>query len=62
LLFVLGFLGLGFGGLWLELWLGLILLLWAFWCAKLLKGKRITEGKRITKGKLLKGKVWLKKN
>jgi hypothetical protein len=38
----------------------LILLLWAFWCGKLLEGKRITEGKRIAKGKLLKGKVWLK--
>jgi hypothetical protein len=30
--------------------------LWAFWCGKLLEGKRITEGKRIAKGKLLKGK------
>jgi hypothetical protein len=26
-------------------------LLWAFWCGKLLEGKRITEGKRIAKGK-----------
>jgi hypothetical protein len=49
---LLGF-GLGFG---------LILLLWAFWCGKLLVGKRITEGKRIAKGKLLKGKVWLKRS
>jgi hypothetical protein len=33
----------------------LLLLLWAFWCGKLLEGKRITEGK------LLKGKEWLKR-
>jgi hypothetical protein len=39
---------------------GLGLLLWAFWCGKLLEGKRIIEGKRIAKGKLLKGKIWLK--
>jgi hypothetical protein len=36
-------------------------LLWAFWCGKLLEGKRITEGKRIAKGKLLKGKERLKR-
>jgi hypothetical protein len=40
---------------------GLVLLLWAFWCGKLLEGKRITEGKRIVKGKFLKGKEWLKR-
>jgi hypothetical protein len=45
-------------GLWRVL--GLWLLLWAFWCGKLLEGKRITEGKRIA-GKLLKGKEWLKR-
>jgi hypothetical protein len=28
---------------------GLILLLWAFWCGKLLEGKRIAEGKRMAK-------------
>jgi hypothetical protein len=46
-----------FGGFFV-LWLGsgLVLLLWAFWCRKLLEGKRITEGKRIAKGKLLKEK------
>jgi hypothetical protein len=49
---VLGGFGMGFG---------LILLLWAFGCGKLLKGKRITEGKRIAKRKLLKGEVWLKR-
>jgi hypothetical protein len=54
-----GFLGFGFGGF--GLGFGLIHLLWAFWCGKLLEGKRITEGKRIAKGKLLKGKVWLKR-
>jgi uncharacterized membrane protein len=27
------------------------LLLWAFWCEKLLEGKRITERKRIAEGK-----------
>jgi hypothetical protein len=32
------------------------ILLWAFWCRKLLEGKRVVEGKRNTKGKLLKGK------
>jgi hypothetical protein len=56
--------------LWLLVWrafggfglgFGLIHLLWAFWCGKLLEGKRITEGKRIAKGKLLKGKERLKR-
>jgi hypothetical protein len=59
------FLPWGFGGLgfWdFGLGFGLIFLLWAFWCGKLLKGNRITEGKRIAKGKLLKGKVWLKRD
>jgi hypothetical protein len=38
--------------LWLfGLWL--LLLLWAFWCGKLLEGKRITEGKRIAKEGLI---------
>jgi hypothetical protein len=45
---------------WVFWGFGLILLRWAFWCGKLLEGKRITEWKRIAKGKLLKGKVWLK--
>jgi hypothetical protein len=36
-------------------------LLWAFWCGKLLEGKRIVEGKiaegkGIVEGKILKGK------
>jgi hypothetical protein len=48
---------LGFGGFW-----GHWLLLWVFWCGKLLEGKRITEGKRIAKGKLLKAKEWLKRD
>jgi hypothetical protein len=44
--------------LWLLLWAleefgGLILLLWAFCCGKLLEGKRITEGKRIAKEGLI---------
>jgi hypothetical protein len=46
---------------WVFFNFGLILLLWAFCCGKLLEGKRITEGKRIDKGKLLKGKEWLKR-
>jgi hypothetical protein len=29
------------------------LLLWAFWCGKLLEGKRITEGKRMAKKRLI---------
>jgi hypothetical protein len=29
------------------------LLLWAFWCGKLLEEKRITEGKRIAKEELI---------
>jgi hypothetical protein len=35
---------------------GFCLLIMAFWCGKLLEGKRITEGKRIAKGNLLKEK------
>jgi hypothetical protein len=35
--------------------LGKKLLLWAFWCGKLLEGKRIVEGKK----ELLKGKEGL---
>jgi hypothetical protein len=38
--------GFCFGG-----FFGLLLLLWDFWCGKLLERKRITEGKRIAKGK-----------
>jgi hypothetical protein len=49
----------GFGGFCLGF--GLVLLLLAFWCGKLLERKRITEGKRIAKEKLLKGKEWLKR-
>jgi hypothetical protein len=49
----------GGGGLFaflpLTFTLGFSLLLWTFWCGKLL------EGKRIAKGKLLKGKEWLKR-
>jgi hypothetical protein len=41
---------LGFGG-----FFGLCFFLGAFWCGKLLEGKRITEGKR-TAGELLKEK------
>jgi hypothetical protein len=52
----LGFLPLAFTWGFFGLWL----LLWAFWCGKLLEEKRITEGKRIAKGKLLKGKEWLR--
>jgi hypothetical protein len=37
---------LGRFGFWLWLWA----LLWAFWCGKLLDGKRITEGKEFLKG------------
>jgi hypothetical protein len=46
-----------FGGFfWALAWegfldFGLVLLLWAFWCGKLLEGKRITAGKRIAKEK-----------
>jgi hypothetical protein len=52
--------------LWLLLWalawvFQFRMLLRAFWCVKLLEGKRITEGKRLAKGKLLKGKKWLKR-
>jgi hypothetical protein len=33
-------------------------LLWAFWCRKLLEGKRIIEGKKIAKGKrIFEGKT-----
>jgi hypothetical protein len=42
-------------GFYFGLWL------WAFWCGKLLEGKRITEEKRIARGKLLNGKGWLKR-
>jgi hypothetical protein len=43
----------------LALNIGRKLLLWAFWCGKLLEGKRIIEeknakGKRIVEGKMLK--------
>jgi hypothetical protein len=41
--------------------IGMILLLWAFWCGELLEGKRITEGKRIAKAKLLNRKELLKR-
>jgi hypothetical protein len=58
--------GLGLSCLWLLLWalawaFRFGVLVWAFWCGKLLEGKRITEGKRIAKGNLLKGKEWLKR-
>jgi uncharacterized RDD family membrane protein YckC len=68
LLFALGFCLFAFGLFALEgvlgfgLGFGFVLLLWVFWCGKLLEGKRITEGKRMTKGKLLKGKEWLKRS
>jgi uncharacterized RDD family membrane protein YckC len=52
---VLGGFGFGLGTC------GFCLLLLAFYCGKLLEGKRITEGKRIAKVKLLKGKEWLKR-
>jgi hypothetical protein len=48
-----------FGGFWgafaLKVFLGfgLVLLLWAFWCGKLLEEKRITEGKRVAKEELV---------
>jgi hypothetical protein len=43
-----GLFGLGF------FWgFGLILLLWAFWCEKLLEGKRISEGKRMAEEGLI---------
>jgi hypothetical protein len=53
--------------LWILLWevflgFGFWLLLWGFWCEKLLEGIRITEGKKIAKGKLLKGKEWLNRD
>jgi hypothetical protein len=35
----------------LLLALGKKLLLWAFWCGKLLEGKRIVERKKIAEGK-----------
>jgi hypothetical protein len=42
----------------LPLNIGKKLLLWAFWCGKLLEGKllkgKIAEGKRIVEGKILK--------
>jgi hypothetical protein len=60
--------GIFFGfGFWLLLWdvslfvLGFCLSLLAFWCGKLLEGKRIIEGKRIAKVKLLKEKEWLRR-
>jgi hypothetical protein len=45
----------------LPLNIGKKLLLWAFWCGKLLEEKRIIEGKiaerkRIVESKMLKGK------
>jgi hypothetical protein len=43
---------LGFCFLPLAFYLGL--LLWAFWCGKLLEGKRITEGTKMAKEKWLK--------
>jgi hypothetical protein len=57
----------------LPLNIGKKLLLWAFWCGKVLEGKKmlkrkIAEGKRIVerkllkrKGKMLKGKELLKR-
>jgi hypothetical protein len=42
------FWGLGFLGSF-----ALILLLWDFWCGKLLEGRRITEGKRMAKEELI---------
>jgi hypothetical protein len=55
--FLLGFWLFAVGGF-LPLNIGKKLLLWAFWCGKLLEGKRIIEGKTL-KGK---GKKMLKGN
>jgi hypothetical protein len=45
------------GGCFLPLNIGKMLFLWAFWCGKLLEGKRIIDGEKLLKGEeLLKGK------
>jgi hypothetical protein len=53
--FLLGFWLFASGGF-LPLNIGKKLLLWAFWCGKLLEGKRIAEGKMV-KGKCPRGLI-----
>jgi hypothetical protein len=47
--FLLGFWLFALGGF-LPLNIGKKLLLWAFWCGKLLEGRRIVEGKMLKRG------------